>query len=288
MWSHGMAELPRTSQDNVIKIMKMIVPGSIVYVSSIWAIKIAMVLFYKRLAAPKSTLQLVYNVALGLLVLFWGVITLHIIFQCFPHDKRWSKDPAYKCDKTNKEVNYWLTASLNVGTDIATITLPIYMVLKLQMKLKQKLAVAAVFALGLLAVVAGIVRAYFAKRRQTMLTCTVSIIETSVAIITACLPPLRSVILGPPSSARSGASYQHYELSAQNQSRKSNRGRVTTEIVGGPRDSGCSEEELVKDRTADRADVESNADRKPDGGVRVTTTLQMQHGVDPEAASKQV
>ncbi len=80
---------------------KMIVPGSILYVSSLWAVKVAMVLFYKRLAAPKSTLQLIYNVALGLLVLFWGVITLHIIFQCFPHDKRWSKDPACQCNSSN-------------------------------------------------------------------------------------------------------------------------------------------------------------------------------------------
>ncbi|GJN72739.1 hypothetical protein PLICBS_006814 [Purpureocillium lilacinum] len=282
----------------------MIVPGSILYVSSLWAVKVAMVLFYKRLAAPKSTLQLIYNVALGLLVLFWGVITLHIIFQCFPHDKRWSKDPAYKCDRKNGDINYWLTVILNIGTDIASkkhlgvlpikhpdaISLPITMVLKLQMKLKQKLAVAAVFALGFLVVIAGIVRAYYAKRKETMLTCTVSMIETAVAIIAACLPPLRSVFLGPSSTARTASSYRQYELSAQNHSRKTNQGRITTNIVGGTRDRGCSEEELVKElsRTAEKADLESRNDLKLDSGVRVTKTFQMQHGTDSEASLRRV
>jgi hypothetical protein len=71
----------------------MIVPGSILYVTSLWAIKIALVLFYKRLAAPGTKLQVIYNVTLGLLVIFWATIFFHIIFQCFPHDKRWSQDP---------------------------------------------------------------------------------------------------------------------------------------------------------------------------------------------------
>jgi heme/copper-type cytochrome/quinol oxidase subunit 2 len=71
----------------------MIVPGSILYVTSLWAIKIALVLFYKRLAAPGTKLQMIYNITLGLLVIFWATIFFHIIFQCFPHDKRWSQDP---------------------------------------------------------------------------------------------------------------------------------------------------------------------------------------------------
>lgn len=72
----------------------MIVPGSILYVTSLWAIKIALVIFYKRLAAPGTKLQIIYNVTLCLLVAFWTAIFFHIIFQCFPHDKRWSQDPA--------------------------------------------------------------------------------------------------------------------------------------------------------------------------------------------------
>lgn len=77
------------------------------------------------------------------------------------------------------------------------------MVLQLQMKTKQKIGVAAIFALGFLVVVASsmfpflqlsalltlaVIRAYYSKKNETMLTCTVSMIETAVAIIATCLP----------------------------------------------------------------------------------------------------
>lgn len=73
--------------------MQMIVPGSILYVSSLWAIKIALVIFYKHIAAPGTKLQIIYNFALGVLVATYLVIFFHIIFQCYPLDKRWSQDP---------------------------------------------------------------------------------------------------------------------------------------------------------------------------------------------------
>src|SRR6478735_934164 len=132
----------------------MIVPGSILYVTSLWSIKIALVLFYKRLAAPGTKLQTIYNVTLGLLLCFWAAIFFDIIFQCFPHDKRWSQDPDYQCDPKEAERNYWLTVLLNIGTDVAIISLPISMVMQLQMKTKQKFGVAAIFALGFLVVIA--------------------------------------------------------------------------------------------------------------------------------------
>lgn len=93
MWNLGMADMANATREEFIQIMKMIVPGSILYVTSLWAIKIALVLFYKRLAAPGTMLQTIYNVTLGFLVASWLTIFFHIIFQCFPHDKRWSQDP---------------------------------------------------------------------------------------------------------------------------------------------------------------------------------------------------
>jgi len=70
----------------------MIIPGSTLYVASLWAVKIALVLFYKRIAAPRSTLQKVYNGALVALGVTFLVIFFDILFQCYPHDKRWSQD----------------------------------------------------------------------------------------------------------------------------------------------------------------------------------------------------
>ncbi|KAM0235933.1 hypothetical protein ACHAP5_009534 [Fusarium lateritium] len=285
MWNLGMANIPGASPEQFKKLMQMIVPGSILYVTSLWAIKIALVLFYKRLAAPGTKLQLIYNITLGLLVAFWTAIFFHIIFQCFPHDKRWSQDPAYQCDPKQAEINYWLTILLNIGTDVFTICLPIYMVLQLQMKLKQKLGVAAIFALGFLVVVASIIRAYYSKRNETMLTCTVSMIEAAVAIIATCLPPLRTLFLGQMSSARTGSNYQRYELSStgQNRTRRTNHSRITTNVMGGT-ENNDSQDELFKESIQTAGARSAAGDKSP--GITVNTTI-LQHTAESEARMSQ-
>lgn len=115
MWNLGMANIAEAGEVDFMNIMKvklpsnlcrdsdflvpanqyqMIIPGSVLYVTSLWLIKFALVLFYKKLAAPGSGLQIAYNVTLGVLAVTWLVIFFDIIFQCFPNDKRWSTDPS--------------------------------------------------------------------------------------------------------------------------------------------------------------------------------------------------
>ncbi|KAF5657701.1 integral membrane protein PTH11 [Fusarium heterosporum] len=286
MWNLGMASIPTATPENFKRLMQMIVPGSILYVTSLWAIKIALVLFYKRLAAPGTKLQLIYNITLGLLITFWAAIFFDIIFQCFPHDKRWSQDPAYQCDPKQAEINYWLTIVLNIGTDVFTICLPIYMVLQLQMKLKQKIGVAAIFALGFLVVVASIIRAYYSKRNETMLTCTVSMIETAVAIIATCLPPLRTLFLGQMSSARTGSNYQRYELSStgQDRSRRTHHSRVVTNVLGGTQNND-SQDELFKESAQSLGGRSAVSDKSP--GITVNTTIMQQHSAENQARISQ-
>ncbi|EMD96918.1 hypothetical protein COCC4DRAFT_51632 [Bipolaris maydis ATCC 48331] len=225
MWNLGLSQIPAIPPENFKGIMQMIIPGSTLYVTSLWAIKFALVFFYKSLAAPGSRLVTVYNVALGGLVVTYLIIFFDILFQCYPHDKRWSNDPTYQCSPRAAEINYWITIFFNIFTDVIIIALPITMVSRLQMKLKQKLGVAAIFALGFLVVIASCIRAYYSKRNETMLTCTVSMIETAIAIIATCLPALRSTLLGTNTTKGSSSGYggRHYELSSARRKASENR-----------------------------------------------------------------
>lgn len=75
----------------------MIIPGSTLYVTSLWLIKAGMVLFYKRLA-DRTRYQMVYNITLGFLGATWLAIFLNIIFKCFPPDRLWDLDhPESEC-----------------------------------------------------------------------------------------------------------------------------------------------------------------------------------------------
>ncbi|KAI1875846.1 uncharacterized protein JN550_002132 [Neoarthrinium moseri] len=275
MWNRGMADMSNATRDDFIAIMQMIVPGSIFYVTSLWAVKFALTLLYKKIAAPGTKIQIVFNIMLGFLAATWLVIFFHIIFQCYPHDKRWSLDPEYQCSQESATVNYWITILTNIFADVIIICLPVSMVLKLQMKLKQKLGVLAIFALGIFVVISSIVRAYYSKRNETMLTCTVSMVETSIAIVAASLPALRSLVLGRSSQAANSYYGGHYELPSANRQAQS---RIVTNIVGGSRrGQNDSEDELVKEN---RSAVSGERGKSIDSnsGIRVNTTLQMEHG----------
>jgi hypothetical protein len=77
-----------------------------------------------------------------------------------------------------------------------------------------------------------VIRAYYSKKNETMLTCTVSMIETAIAIIATCLPALRSIVLGTNTTKGDSKSYgRHYELSLAH--RKTNENRLTSNQISG-------------------------------------------------------
>ncbi|KAG4416297.1 hypothetical protein IFR04_010578 [Cadophora malorum] len=281
MWNLGMAAPQNASRSEFVGIMQMIIPGSIAYVTSLWAIKVALVIFYKRIAA-RTRLQTVYNVVLGVLAVTWAVIFFDIIFQCYPIDRKWTTDPNNQCSQKASNINYWITILSNIFSDVVIIALPISMVAKLQMPLKQKLGVGAMFALGFFVVIASIIRAYYSSKNETMLTCTVSMVETAVAIIATCLPALRTLILGQISRVGT-SSAPHYELGSSRHTRVQasvaatsrhdnylNSGHNTNKHIND------SEDELVKDTESNSRSSYLNEGSNPPAKNTIAVTTEFQ------------
>ncbi|KAJ5850642.1 hypothetical protein N7455_010498 [Penicillium solitum] len=172
-----------------IKLMKMIIPGSTLYVTALWLIKASMVIFYKRLA-DRTRYQMVYNFTLGFLAATWLVLFFDIVFKCYPPRRQWD-------GLTNPEF----------------ICLPIAQVARLKMPKKQKWGVISVFLLGGLVVITSIIRAIYSHRNEQMITCTVSMVETAIAIIASCLPVLRTLVFGSHSRTGTYSGRRGYELS---------------------------------------------------------------------------
>ncbi|KAI5263173.1 hypothetical protein E4T47_09089 [Aureobasidium subglaciale] len=295
MWNLGLGDMANASQEDFVGIMKMIVPGSVLYVSSLWCIKFALVIFYKKLAAPGSKMQIAYNFALAGLAVTFTAIFFDILFQCYPYDKRWSHDPSYQCSPKASRINYWITILFNIFSDLIIICLPITMVMKLQLKLKQRLAVAFIFALGGFVIIASskslmlhhamfqsFVPFTLGKTRQ----CAVSMVENGVAIIGACLPALRAIFLGQPSTAGNSGSYaKHYELSSNQ--RRNPQARNTTNFTSStsrPGRSGSvdSDEELVRNMQAHGqaqpyVSAQSSLSDDKSAGIMVATTVDVDH-----------
>ena len=86
--------------------------------------------------------------------LVWANVAFYLaylfidIFQCAPRHKIWDPTVPGKCISNN--VLYITPAGINIVTDCLILVLPIYIVLRLQMTLQNKLAIVAVFSSGFL------------------------------------------------------------------------------------------------------------------------------------------
>lgn len=81
-------------------------------------------------------------------LLLYVAIMLLSIFQCIPRGKIWDLSVPGHC--INLGVCQTISASMNVFSDFAMLLLPIESIWRLQMAIKQKLGITAVFAVGLL------------------------------------------------------------------------------------------------------------------------------------------
>ncbi|PYH44660.1 uncharacterized protein BP01DRAFT_383231 [Aspergillus saccharolyticus JOP 1030-1] len=255
MFNLGMSDAANMNAQEMINMMKMIIPGSTLYVTTLWLIKASLVIFYKRLA-DRTRYQTVYNITLGFLAATWLVLFFDIVFKCYPPSRQWKSviDAELACPDKPSTINYWLTILFNIFTDVFIICLPISQVARLKMPQKQKWGVISVFLLGVLVVISSIIRAIYSHLNEQMIICTVSMIEASIAIIASCLPVLRTLVFGSHSRTGTYSGRRGYELSnsGYNTTGPTSKQRTTvsvTQTVHTPDDLSRhdSEDGLVKD-----------------------------------------
>jgi len=83
-------------------------------------------------------------------------IFIAFICACIPRDKLWNPKLPGTCISTNTSII--ATSIINIISDWSALILPLVVVHRLQMSPKQKLGIMAIFAVGLLACVASIIR----------------------------------------------------------------------------------------------------------------------------------
>lgn len=89
------------------------------------------------------------SIAMGVVVTAQALsFVLTAAFQCSPVRKAWDVNVPGKCVRIN--VFYLANAALNILTDVLTYSLPIRVILKLQVPRKQKIALGFILCLGLL------------------------------------------------------------------------------------------------------------------------------------------
>ncbi|KAL5390290.1 hypothetical protein DPSP01_001862 [Paraphaeosphaeria sporulosa] len=159
--------------------------------------KTSVILLYMRIFIGHR-FRLLCSCALAI-VIGSGIATVFAtIFQCVPLERSWNKTVEGKCIDSSA---FWIAnAVINISTDVIVLALPVHEVIKLQLRLRERIMLHSVFLLGGFVTVTSILRvtavanSVHNHKDQTwefIRRGVWTLIEANLGIICACLIVLR-------------------------------------------------------------------------------------------------
>ncbi|KAF1922778.1 uncharacterized protein M421DRAFT_11372, partial [Didymella exigua CBS 183.55] len=176
----------------------------ILYFAELPFLKLSLTFFYLRIFVGTGVTRLLWvavavNTAIGI------AFTLACIFQCQPISHTWTSwdgvDTGGKCIDNNALA--WANAAVSIAMDLVMLVIPLSQVAMLNMALKKKIAVSAMFVVGTFVTIVSVLRLQslvtFSKSAnptwdQWVLTVW-SIVEVNMGFICLCMPALRSILV---------------------------------------------------------------------------------------------
>ncbi|KAF2639601.1 hypothetical protein P280DRAFT_519008 [Massarina eburnea CBS 473.64] len=186
--------------ENMVRYSFNVWLSSIFYNACLGFIKISVLSLYLRLGDP--WLRRLSFVMLGVVCCQAGGNVLACIFQCRPikaaYDLRVT-DEQKKCININ--AFYLANAAVNIFTDILTYTMPIHLVMNLQVPRGQKVGLGVILSLGLLACVSSVIRITYVPSMLVAQDATWvisspmywSVIEINIGILAASIPSFKAI-----------------------------------------------------------------------------------------------
>nr|P9WEU1.1 RecName: Full=SAT4 family membrane protein [Aspergillus nidulans FGSC A4] len=165
--------------------------SQILYAPLIFVTKLSIFLLYLRVFASARR-GMTY---LSIHLLIWFNLAFYLanfflkIFQCIPRAKIWDSNTSGHCININ--IPILVTAAINVVSDLLMLCLPIICVWRLQMSIRRKLGISAIFAAGIFGCFASIMRLEVSVRDRNTKDPTYDwYTEITCGILASCLPAL--------------------------------------------------------------------------------------------------
>ncbi|KAH6646162.1 hypothetical protein BKA67DRAFT_95659 [Truncatella angustata] len=187
------------SQGELEMFLKILVVSQIIFVTGIALVKLSILLMYLRIFTSKGFKLVVYIVIVAVAA-WWAAITLLSIFQCKPIEKSFRPWIDGQC--ITLEGAYYGSSVPSIVTDFIILCLPIHQVIKLKTTKTNRAIICFFFATGAFATFASIERflaVFQVDHLNGTWTLTVplgwAMIEQSSAVVSACLPTLRPLLV---------------------------------------------------------------------------------------------
>ncbi|KAI1877994.1 uncharacterized protein JN550_000176 [Neoarthrinium moseri] len=190
------------SSDDINSILYHFYWEEILYAVALGLNKISILFFYLRVF-PQTSFRVAVYILLGLNAGYAIAYSLAVVFQCSPIEGAWRAwDGEYTAECVN--INYlgWSGAAVNIALDIATLILPMYLLVGLTMSIKKKIQIIAMFMVGFFVTLVSILRLrslieFGSTKNVTQDYVEVgywSTIEISIGIVCACMPAIRALL----------------------------------------------------------------------------------------------
>ncbi|KAI1453646.1 hypothetical protein F4805DRAFT_461551 [Annulohypoxylon moriforme] len=173
--------------------------AAILYFTAVSATKLGILFMYYRIFARSSRFRYQLFISGGVVICWWIISTVLATTNCLPMEINvigTLDDPTY-CRNYNV---FWMAAGVcEIFIDTLILTLPVGVVLRMGLSVRQKLAVSGIFMLGSFVIITGIVKVilgYDPPKRTPSFSQTEiwAAIHTCMATICACLPIFRPLI----------------------------------------------------------------------------------------------
>ncbi|PSN75420.1 hypothetical protein BS50DRAFT_671580 [Corynespora cassiicola Philippines] len=187
-WNVSMADL-----SNILQYINI---AQILYSPFMFAAKFGLLLQIKRIFTTGHR-DFTYWAILSMIIANAAIYTstfFAFVFACLPREKIWN--PMVEGTCINPEATMIASSAINLASDIAIISLPLLRVLQLQMPLRRKIGVIAIFATGSIACIASLMRLIYTIRLTESKDVTYWTVpaglwahaEITTVIICACFP----------------------------------------------------------------------------------------------------
>ncbi|PSN72084.1 hypothetical protein BS50DRAFT_544407 [Corynespora cassiicola Philippines] len=177
---------------------RLILAAPLVYALCTACAKSALCLFYGRLS-PSVAFRIAINATLFLIVGAYTGIFFSLLFACRPIAASWDPTLTTIAKCVNRGAIYITTAVVGIVTDVILLAIPIPLIWRLQMPLKQKIGLTGMFVIGSITIVTSIIRLVVLLPALTSMDQPWVIgegtlwifVESNLLVICCCLPTLR-------------------------------------------------------------------------------------------------
>ncbi|KAH8654478.1 hypothetical protein BGZ60DRAFT_154914 [Tricladium varicosporioides] len=140
----------------VIPLLQMIFVLRLLYGIEVTLVKLAVLTLYYRLFGSRGCFRVTAWIVAPVLIL-WGIcIILEVFLDCKPLAFNWDLRAHGTC--VDRRIMHYSVGSVNIGTDVLLLILPIPYIIGLRLESKRKFGILAMFSLGIFNTVVSVLR----------------------------------------------------------------------------------------------------------------------------------